>query len=115
LQGTNNAEAIFVKGMGDICSGRPGGVALLAWSEEEGKLHASYMLAVIKYNKYGTTEDVLNHIQHVYGESTSGVQVRGWSTEDGGSEEEGRCVQRVCHWVSEEIGHVMWREHINYE
>jgi hypothetical protein len=30
LQGTNNAEAIFVKGMGDICSGRPGGVALLA-------------------------------------------------------------------------------------
>jgi hypothetical protein len=29
LQGANNAEALFIKGMGDICTGHPGGAALL--------------------------------------------------------------------------------------
>jgi hypothetical protein len=35
--------------------------------------------------------------------------------EDGGSEEEGERVERVCHRVSEEIDCMMWRELINYE
>jgi hypothetical protein len=30
LQGTNNGGALFMKGMADICMGRPGGAALLA-------------------------------------------------------------------------------------
>jgi hypothetical protein len=30
LQGANNVEALFVKGMGDICTGCPGGATLLA-------------------------------------------------------------------------------------
>jgi hypothetical protein len=38
LQGTNNAEALFVKGMDGICTGHPGGVVLLARAEEEGDL-----------------------------------------------------------------------------
>jgi hypothetical protein len=41
----------------------------------------SYVLAIIKYYKYGTTKDVFNHIRHVYGASTSGAQVRGWRME----------------------------------
>jgi hypothetical protein len=62
LQGINNAEALYNKGMGDTCCGRPGGAAFLAWSEEEGNLSASYVLVVVKYYKYGATEDVFNHI-----------------------------------------------------
>jgi hypothetical protein len=30
LQGVNNGVALFIKGMADICMGRPGGVALLS-------------------------------------------------------------------------------------
>jgi hypothetical protein len=73
------------------------------------------MLAVVKYQKYSTTEDVFNHIQRVYGESTSGAQVIGWRTKSGDYEEDDICVDSVCHRVSSEIGRVMWREHINYE
>jgi hypothetical protein len=29
LQGTNNGGALFVKGMGDICTGQPGGTTFL--------------------------------------------------------------------------------------
>jgi hypothetical protein len=43
LQGANNAEALFIKGMGNICSGWPGGATLLERSEEEGNVHASYV------------------------------------------------------------------------
>jgi hypothetical protein len=43
LQGANNAEALFIKGMGNICSGRPGGATLLERSEEEGNMNASYV------------------------------------------------------------------------
>jgi hypothetical protein len=72
LQGANNGEALFVKGMGDICSGRPGGAPLLARAEEEGDLHASYVLVVLTYYKHGATDDVFNHIRRVYGEVTFG-------------------------------------------
>jgi hypothetical protein len=65
LQGVNNGGALFVKGMGDICMGRPGGAALLARAEEEGDLQASYVLAVLKYYKHGATDNVFNHIRHV--------------------------------------------------
>jgi hypothetical protein len=36
-------------------------------------------------------------------------------SEDGGYEEDDIHVEQVRHRVSEEIGHVMWREHINYD
>jgi hypothetical protein len=49
LQGANNGGALFIKEMGDICTGRPGGAALLTRVEEEGDLQASYVLAVLKY------------------------------------------------------------------
>jgi hypothetical protein len=38
LQGVNNGGALFIKGMCDICIGRPGGATLLARVEEEGDL-----------------------------------------------------------------------------
>jgi hypothetical protein len=56
--------------MGNICIAQPGGAALLTRAEEEGDLQASYMLAILKYYKHGTTDDVFNHIRHVYGEVT---------------------------------------------
>jgi hypothetical protein len=83
LQGANNTESLFVKGMGDICIGHPSGVTLLTRAEKEGDLQASYVLAIIKYYKYSATEDVFNYIQHVYGESNSGAQVRGWRLRGG--------------------------------
>jgi hypothetical protein len=66
LQRANNEGAPFVKGMADICMGRPGGATLLTRAEEEGDLQASYVLYVLKYYKHDTTEDDLNHIWHVY-------------------------------------------------
>jgi hypothetical protein len=63
LQGVNNRGALFVKGIGDICTGGPGGVALLARAEEVGDLQASYMLAVLKYYKHDATIDVYNYIR----------------------------------------------------
>jgi hypothetical protein len=83
LQGANNGGTLFVKGMGDICMGRPGGVALLARAEEEGDLQASYVLAILKYYKHGATDDVFNHIRLIYGEVTFGSQViTRWWAED---------------------------------
>jgi hypothetical protein len=76
LQGVNNGGALFIKGMGDICMGRSGGVALLTRVEEEGDLQASYVLAILKYYKHGATDDIFNHMRHVYGEVTFGSQVR---------------------------------------
>jgi hypothetical protein len=72
LQGANNGGALFVKGMGDICTGRPGGAALLARAEEEGDLQASCVLAVLKYYKHDATDDVFNHIRRIYSEVTFG-------------------------------------------
>jgi hypothetical protein len=83
LQGANNGGALFVKGMGDICMGHPGGVALLARAEEEGDLQVAYVLAVLKYYKHCTTDNVFNHIRRVYGEVTFGSQVGGrWWMEE---------------------------------
>jgi hypothetical protein len=62
LQGTNNGGALFVKGMGDICTGQPSGTTFLTWVEEEWDLQASYVLAVLKYYKHGATNDVFNNI-----------------------------------------------------
>jgi hypothetical protein len=100
LQGANNGGALFIKGMADICSGRLGGVALLAWAEEEADLQASYVLSVLKYYKHGTTDDVLNHIWHVY-------------REDRDYYEDDAHVMGVHDQVSEVIDLVRWREHIN--
>jgi hypothetical protein len=71
LQGANNRQALFVKGIANICTARPGGVALLAQAEG-GDLQVSYILAILKYYKHGLTDDVFNHIRHVYSEITFG-------------------------------------------
>jgi hypothetical protein len=116
LQGVNNREALVVKGVGDICTACPGGPALLAWAEEQGDLQAAYVLAILKYYKHGATDDVLNHIRCIYSEVTSGSQVGGrWWMEDGAYDEDEARVAWVRHRVSTEIGHVMWREHINHD
>jgi hypothetical protein len=75
LQGANNGQALFVKGLVDLCTTRPGGAAVLTRAEEEGDLQESYVLAVIKYYKHDVTDDVFNHIQRVYSEITFGSQV----------------------------------------
>jgi hypothetical protein len=94
-------EVLFIKGMGDICTGCPGGAALLAWAEEKGDLQAAYILAIIKYYKHGTTEDVFIHIRHVYGEVTSDSQVGGWWwMEDGAYDEDDARVARVHNQIS---------------
>jgi hypothetical protein len=116
LQGANTGGALFIKGMGDICMGRPGGAALLGWAEEEGDLQASYVLAMLKYYKHGATDDIFNHIRCVYGEATFGSQVKTrWWTENGDYDEDEAWVMGVCHWVLKEIRHVMWMEHINHD
>jgi hypothetical protein len=102
LQGANNGEALFIKGMADICTGRPGGAALLACAEEECDLQASYMMSVLMYYKYCTTDDVFNHILRVYGEYDVYY-------------EDDAHVMGVHHRVLEEIDHVRWREHINHD
>jgi hypothetical protein len=38
LQGANNGGALFVKGMADICMGRPDDAALHSRAEDEGDL-----------------------------------------------------------------------------
>jgi hypothetical protein len=43
----NNGEALFVKGMGDICTGRPDGAALLAGAVEEGDLQTAYVMVIL--------------------------------------------------------------------
>jgi hypothetical protein len=84
LQVANNGRALFINGMSNICMGRPGGVTLLAWAEEEGDLQASYMLAIIKYYKHGLTDDVFSHIRRMYDTVTIGLQVQTrWMMEDG--------------------------------
>jgi hypothetical protein len=95
LQGAYNGGAFFVKGMGGICMGQPGGAAFLTQAEEEGDLQASYMLAVLKYYKHDATDDVFNHILHVYGDVTLVRRSKhggGWTT---------RTTTRMTHalWV----------------
>jgi hypothetical protein len=105
LQGANNVDALLIKGMGDICSRRPGGAALMAQSEE-GNLPAylhvrrrQVLQVWVSLRMYSTTSD---------GCMVS-PRASVWRSEDGGH------VQRVCHRVLEEIGRVMWRGHIIYE
>jgi hypothetical protein len=150
LQGANNRGALFIKGMGGICTCCPGATALLTWEEEEGDLQAAYVLAILKYYKHGATDNVFNHIWYIYeeegdlqaayvlailkyykhgatdnvfnhiwciyGEVTFGSQVGGrWWMEDGDYDEDDAHVAWVHHWVSAEIGRVMWREHIIHD
>jgi hypothetical protein len=116
LQGANNGGAPFVKGMGNICTGRPGGAALLARAEEEGDLQASCVLAILKYYKHGATNNVFNHIRRIYGEVNFHSQIgTRWCTEDRDYVEDDARVMGVRHRVSEEICHVMWMEHINHD
>jgi hypothetical protein len=80
LQGANNRQALFVKGIADMMA-RPGGEALLTRAEE-GDLQASYVLAILKYYKHDLIDDVFNHIRCMYGEITFGLQVKTrWSME----------------------------------
>jgi hypothetical protein len=74
LQGVNNGGALFIKGMSAICMGRPDGAALIGRAEEEGDLQAAYVLAVLKYYKHDTIDDVFIHIRCMYGEGTFGSQ-----------------------------------------
>jgi hypothetical protein len=71
LVGVSNGETFFIKGMGDVCTGRLGGVALLSCAVEEGDIQAAYVLAAHNYYKHGATEHVFNLIRYVYGEVTS--------------------------------------------
>jgi hypothetical protein len=50
-------------------------------SRRGGRLTTYYVLAVVKYYRYGTIEDVFIHIQCMYGESTFGALVGGRRTE----------------------------------
>jgi hypothetical protein len=115
LQIVNNGRALFINGMPDICTGRPGGVALLAQAEEEGDLQASYVLAIIKYYKHGLIDDVFIHIRSMYGMITFGLQVgTRWMMEDGDDyDEDDVCIMGVSKWVFDEIVCVRRREHID--
>jgi hypothetical protein len=74
------------------------------------------VLAILKYYKHGTTDDVFNHFRRIYGEVTFGSQVgTRWWTEDGDYDEDDARVMGVRHRVLEEICHVMWMEHINHD
>jgi hypothetical protein len=84
LQVVNNGGALFVKGMADICTGRTGGATLPTRAEEERDLQAFYVLSIPKYYKHGATDDVLNHIRHVY-------------REDGDYYKDDACVMGVRH------------------
>jgi hypothetical protein len=102
LQGANNGGPLFIMGMADICMGRPYGVTLLTRAEQEGDIQVSYVLSVLKYYKHGATNDVFNHIWHIYGE-------------DRDYYENDARVLGVHHRVFEEIDHVRWRKHINHD
>jgi hypothetical protein len=100
LVGASNGEALFVKGMGDVCTGQPGGVTLLARAVEEGDLQVAYVLAILDYYKHDTTEHVFNLIHHVYNEVTSGSQVGGrWWTEEGIHDKDDARIDRVWYQV----------------
>jgi hypothetical protein len=114
LLDANNGQALFVKGIGNICTGRPGGVAFLARAVDEGDIQAAYVLAVLNYYKHGATDHVFNLICHVYGEVPLGSQVvgRSWSDEGIHDENEVR-IAHVQYRVQEEIGGVLWRKHLH--
>jgi hypothetical protein len=111
----NNGRALFINGVSDICMGRPDGAALLARAEEEGDLQASNVLAVIKYYKHGLTDDVFNHIRHLYGTVTFGSHVKTrWMMEDGDDyDKDDVRVMGVHKRVFDEIVRVRQREHID--
>jgi hypothetical protein len=110
----NNGEALFVKGMDDLCTGRPGAIQLLAHALEEGHQPAAFVLGVLNYYKHGATEDVFNLFRRVYGEVTIGYQAGSLSwTDEGINDEADASTARVHHQVDEEIGRVTWREQIN--
>jgi hypothetical protein len=72
------------------------------------------VLAVLKYDKHGLTNDVFNHIRHVYDEITFSSQVgTRWSMEYEDYDEGEAHILGVHKQVSDEIRHMRWREHIH--
>jgi hypothetical protein len=114
LLDANNGQALFVKGIGNICTGRPGGVAFLTRAVDEGDIRVAYVLAVLNYYKHSATSHVFNLIRRVYGEVPLGSQVAGqsWSDEGIHNEDEAR-IAHVWYRVQEEIGRVLWRENLH--
>jgi hypothetical protein len=84
----SNGQALFIKGMGDLYTGRPGGVALLTRAADEGDLQATYVLAVLNYYKHGATDHAFNLIHRVYSEVLFGSHVGGWLWMDEGIHDE---------------------------
>jgi hypothetical protein len=74
--------------MGNLYTGRPGGVALLKRVVDEGDLLVAFVLAIFNYYKHGTTDHVFNLICHIYSEVPLGVQVVGRSWSDEGIHDE---------------------------
>jgi hypothetical protein len=72
------------------------------------------VLAVLNYYKHDATDQVFNLIRCVCGEVPLGLQVarRLWSDE-GIHDEDEACIARVRYRVHEEIGCVLWREHLH--
>jgi hypothetical protein len=114
LLGVSNGQALFVKGMGNLCTSQPDGVALLERAVDERDLQATYVLAVLNYYKHDATDHVFNLIRRVCGEVPLGLQVARqlWSDE-GIHDEDEACIARVRYRVQEEIGCVLWREHLH--
>jgi hypothetical protein len=93
--GASNGQVLFVKGMGDLCTGRPDAVTLLARVVDEGDLQAAYVLAVLNYYKHGATGHVFNLIRRIYGEVPYGEHVGGrlWIDEGIHDEDDARIAQ----------------------
>jgi hypothetical protein len=114
LLDVSNRQARFVKGMGNLCTSRPSGVALLRHAVDEGDLQAAYVLAVLNYYQHGATDHVFNLIHRFYGEEPIGSQVaRLWWSDEGIHDEDEACIAQVWYRVQEEIGRVLWWEHIH--
>jgi hypothetical protein len=84
----SNEQAFFIKGMGNLCTSRPGGVALLECAVGKGDLLASFVLVILNYYKHGATDHVFNLICRIYGEVPLGVHVAGRSWTDEGIHDE---------------------------
>jgi hypothetical protein len=97
LLDSNNGQALFVTGIGNICTGQPGGVAFLARAVDVVDLQAAYVLGVLNYYKHGTTDHVFNLIRRIYGEVPIGLLVAGRSWTDEGIHDEDEA-HIACVW-----------------
>jgi hypothetical protein len=97
LLDSNNGQALFVTGIGNICTGQPGGVAFLARAVDVVDLQAAYVLGILNYYKHGTTDHVFNLIRRIYGEVPIGLLVAGQSWTDEGIHDEDEA-HIACVW-----------------